>query len=528
MKKSLFSTAAGLMLFFYLFSCSENVIETIDESKLTDKVSKKSLSSITNPWKDNPYKVNIVYFVPNDLDTIPDYKGRLSRIMLQLQEFYGKNLQNAGYGYTSFGLDLSSDTSVNILTVHGKNGKSSYPYSGGGSAVITELNEYFNLHPDQKKSSHTLIIMPSYYTDPLKPGGPPFYGMGRNCFALDYPGMDIDKLGIPGTEGYLATKWIGGLAHELGHGLNAPHNKELKGEHSTLGTALMGAGNSSYGKSATFLTKATAAIFSTSETFSTITRNDWYQGKNHRLSSIKAEVIDNKIILTGRYLSNAKVNSVSVYHDPFPAGANKDYDAVTWASAPINNSSFKIECPLDKFHTRNGDYEMRLTFIHENGNIVRYTYKYKFENEHPDIEKISNKDFIDRTHWEIVETDNEESGAAKNVLDFDPATTWHTRWRSPVKLLPHHFIVDMKSQHQIKGFGFMNRSNQTDCIKDIELFKSNDNINWASIGKYELILQKNWQYIDLPQQESMRYVKLKVTKNHASNQFVHLAEFAAY
>ena len=154
-------------------------------------------------------------------------------------------------------------------------------------------------------------------------GGPPFYGLGRDCFALDYAGMDTDKLGVPGATGDLATKWIGGLAHELGHGLNAPHNKEHKTDKPTLGTALMGAGNYSYGKTPTYITNATSALFSLSQTFATTTRSDWYASVQNNLVKLKGEFRDNKIIISGKYTSSLPVKIVNVYHDPFPAGAIK-------------------------------------------------------------------------------------------------------------------------------------------------------------------------------------------------------------
>lgn len=133
--------------------------------------------------------------------------------------------------------------------------------------------------------------------------------------------MDTDKLGVPGATGDTATKWIGGLAHELGHGLNAPHNKEHKTDKPTLGTALMGAGNYSYGKTPTYITNATSALFSLSQTFATTTRSDWYASVQNNLVKLKGEFRDNKIIISGKYTSSLPVKIVNVYHDPFPAGA---------------------------------------------------------------------------------------------------------------------------------------------------------------------------------------------------------------
>lgn len=102
---------------------------------------------------------------------------------------------------------------------------------------------------------------------PDNPGGVPFYGMGRYCFALDYPAFDIKHLGQPTKEGRLLTKWYGGLAHELGHGLNLPHNHQTTSDGKKYGTALMGAGNYTFGTSPTFLTPAAAPCWTPARCF---------------------------------------------------------------------------------------------------------------------------------------------------------------------------------------------------------------------------------------------------------------------
>lgn len=104
MKTKLFKPLLGaFLLAFMLNSC-----KGISHPKRTNPQANAGITTttITNAWRNNPYKLNVIYFVPNDIDTIPNYRKRLSNIMLQLQKFYGDNLQRAGYGYTSFGLDL--------------------------------------------------------------------------------------------------------------------------------------------------------------------------------------------------------------------------------------------------------------------------------------------------------------------------------------------------------------------------------------------------------------------------------------
>lgn len=154
-------------------------------------------------------QLNIVYFLGSDTEPVPDYERRLSELLLYLQQFYGKEMQRHGYGARSFGLDIKSPGRVNIIEYKAKNPAAHYPYeNGGGWKAAQELDEFFKAHPDRKKSQHTLIIMPTWNDEkngPDNPGGVPFYGMGRNCFALDYPAFDIKHLGQKTREGRLLT-----------------------------------------------------------------------------------------------------------------------------------------------------------------------------------------------------------------------------------------------------------------------------------------------------------------------------------
>ncbi len=255
-------------------SCSKTLMNTTES--FGPLKAKTSAATPINEWNSNPYKLNVIYFVPNDVDSIPNFRKRLSRILLDAQNMFANNMDREGFGRKSFGLDLVNDTLINIHYIAGQFGKATYPYSGGNGAVKTEVDAYFGQNPSAKKSEHNLIIIPTYNTDPANPGGPPFYGTGTSCYALDYANLDAKNLGIGGDIGWKATVWIGGMIHELGHGLNASHNKMNKTLAPTLGTALMGSGNSTYGISTTSLTSTTAATFNNSQVFSSVTRSDWY------------------------------------------------------------------------------------------------------------------------------------------------------------------------------------------------------------------------------------------------------------
>jgi len=505
-------------------------IKEIKQEKDKHENSKEPLArmAITNPWNDNPYKLNVVYFIPEDGDTIFDYKKRISGVMLHVQKFYAEGLAEANYESKSFGLNLLSDNEVDIITFHSKMKKSEL--WKGYNKMISEVKEYFSANPDRKKSEHTIIITPSTREDPKNPGGVPFFGVGRFCFALDYPDMKAENLGKAGIDGDLATKWIGGLAHELGHGLNAPHNKEHNSKKNVQRIALMGSGNHTFGKKPTYLTDASAALFSTCQVFATEKREDWYRDVKHNLIRLKGEYRDDAIIISGEFYSSLPVSVVNVYHDREPHKGNDDYDALAWTTKPIKNF-FYVKCPLEEFYDLSGKYMLNINFYHENGEKKGYKFYYEFDNNGiPKIEVINTKNIKDRTSWEVIEADSEQKpgNLKENILDGDIKSVWHTKWKGGEEPLPHSFVVDMKSEQDIEGFGFANRDDINGAFKEIEIFKNSDNSKWISIGKFNLEPEKGWQYIDLPQKETMQLVRIEITSTNRDRKFTHLGEFVAY
>lgn len=279
------------------------------------------------------HQVNVVYFVGNDMEPTADYQRRLSELLLYLQQFYAKEMARNGYGNRAFGLPMKENGEVDITLIRAKGPHTDYPYSGGGAnKCLAELNEYFTAHPEKKLSSHSFIIMPTWQdggNSDANPGGVPFFGYGTNCFALDYAGFDIIHLGQPTTEGKLLTKWYGGFAHELGHGLNLPHNNGTSSQNAALGTALMNCGNYTFGQSPTYLTPSSASILDRSETFAKAGNTAPYY-QNHTAPEVKGLTIvydgDNiKLELDCR--AGVVVNAY--VQDP-PYVVNQDYDAVAF------------------------------------------------------------------------------------------------------------------------------------------------------------------------------------------------------
>ena len=220
MKQSFFTVISIITLAFF-YNCSKSDSGLNNEDNSTPKEETEETFNYTSSAK---YNLNIIYFVPKGSKSRKDSHRRLSEILLQGQEFYKKNMNDYGFGDKTFNLLVDAQKKrIKITYIDGNLSASGYPYEGGGNKMIPEIEAYYNANPNEKNSDHYLVLSP--VSDPTT-SDVPYYGLGKWFFASDFDDIDIKHLGTGNTLGTRATTYIGGLLHELGHGLNLPHNKE--------------------------------------------------------------------------------------------------------------------------------------------------------------------------------------------------------------------------------------------------------------------------------------------------------------
>lgn len=329
------------------------------------------------------HQLNVVYFIGSDSEPVADYERRISELLLYLQQFYAKEMDRNGFGRRAFGLARKQNGNVDILLVRGAKPAAEYSYDGNGARkCLDELNAFYAAHPETKRSRHSFIIMPTLYNATYNddtPGGVPFFGYGVNCFALDYKDFDIKHLGENSHKGRLLTKWYGGFAHELAHGLNAPHNDGPASLNEKFGMPLLNAGNYTFGLKPTYLTPATACIFDRSETFAPKgDQTDFYNGGAPvpRVSDAKLVFGDDTLKLTLRCHGSCR-HLIAYMQDP-PYSINRDYDAVSFVGEMgekradgSREVSFVIpRAELKALH--NDTQQLELLFVGEEGNRSRW------------------------------------------------------------------------------------------------------------------------------------------------------------
>jgi hypothetical protein len=341
-----------------------------------------SVYNSTSYSSDHRYNLNVVYFLPKDVPLNPTYKTRLSALLLNGQNFYKENMISNGFGPKTFGLftETAYPDRVKIILIRGKENSVSYPYSDH-SKEEAEVAAYFKSNPTQKTSDHYLIITPlsNPAPDPAN-SNVPFYGIGKTCYAVDYPNFDIKYLGkTSGTLADIFGTWYGGLLHELGHALNVGHSQQTKSELAARGTNLMSDGNYNFGTRKIFINRADCAILNNCQVFASSDDIAYYNGHSACIVNLNAQFVNGNLVVSGTFRSDQSVTDVNVYQDPHAKGnGDSDYHRIAWSVRPVDNS-FAVSMPVMELDTMNGPYNLQIELVLQNGEysldyLPAYTY----------------------------------------------------------------------------------------------------------------------------------------------------------
>lgn len=470
-----------------------------------------------------PYSLNVVYFLPQGMQPVEHFRERLNDILLYTQDFYRKEMIRNGFGDKTFGLRKDVNGKVKLLLISGKREAAYYPYEGGGGRVIGEIDNWLKKHPEERGSAHTLVFMPTITGDE-NPGGVPFYGMGKICFALDYKYFDLRHLGEA-----LLTKWLGGMAHELGHGLNLPHNNQTVSSQKTLGTTLMGAGNYTFGLKPTFLSTASCGILNNCEAFAT-ERKAFYEAESDiDLRNLHIVFKENTIDISAGYHLSMPYNGINIYYDNAPyGGVNTDYDAESFLLRPDRADSFFFSIPKEElFHFAGNDFQVRIVFLCTNG--TSYKLAYSFSKDSVTDYHFVRRAELDKKNWRAFASDEQPEATAAQVLDGQSSTIWHSAWNPVKKDFPHKLTVSLNKPQKIKGISVLQRSGLHGAIKDVVVYGMVKN-KWTKIGFYTLQPQSLVQYIDLPAPMVLGAFALECLSNSSPDdpRIAAFAEIGAY
>ena len=121
-----------------------------------------------------------------------------------------------------------------------------------------------------------------------------------------------------------------------------------------------------------------------------------------------------------------------------------------------------------------------------------------------------------------------DEGDASYLVDGDPSTFWHTMYSITLAKYPHWVDFDSGKEKVIKGFTYLPRQDGSlnGCIKDYEIYVSNDNKNWGNPilkGKFEK--STKLQKVMFGKPVKARYVRLRALNEQNGQDYASGAEF---
>lgn len=352
----------------------------------------QQLPALRGETPDAPRMLRVVYFHPKDAEPLKDYASRIERIMFDVRDFYQEGM--AAFGVEDWALPLEiTGGKMEIHVVEGREKREEYNYDTGRQ-ILNEIRSALN-GTIQFNREHVIVF---HGLCEKEPDGSyrfraPYYGSAAidnqsgichvaDCEMLDPLYYEDTERRIRYAEHYgtydqtladFNTKYIGGVAHELGHALGLPHVSEAGEEKQLFGTALMGAGNHTYrrerwdpGRRGTFLTMVSAVRLLSHPLYTQCGRAD--TRAENELAELTFRSTEQTLTVQGNINGEVPAYAVVMHVDP---EGESDYDSDAGVSSVVSNTfNVSVTC------WKPGAHDLKLDVYQADGTHRRWHFPF--------------------------------------------------------------------------------------------------------------------------------------------------------
>ena len=131
--------------------------------------------------------------------------------------------------------------------------------------------------------------------------------------------------------------------------------------------------------------------------------------------------------------------------------------------------------------------------------------------------------------WKIVRASSENEANqkfARNAIDGDPETLWHTKFSGGIVPPPHELVVDLGTERSVRGFVYLGRQDEgwNGAVKDVEFCVSDSPDKFGTpAAKTALAKIKEPQTIPCPATKG-RYILLRALSSFSDHPYASVAE----
>ena len=389
----------------------------------------------------NGEKLHLVYFHPGDTQPQKDYRERVSRIISDVREFYASEMARNGFSTPELPLDMANGRPV-IHLVAGEQGSDAYTYE---NSTIVRRDIEAALQGKIDFASDFILV----FGGMCRKRGEnnylfhaPYYGDGRSnhqrglCYAADCELLDPENL--TDTKNFIVFEehyykelrmtvakfnswYLGGIAHELGHGLSLPHNGEWPEESAVRGRALMGHGNHSYrnavwgGGRGSFMTPATCARLAAHPLFTGSDRGRDIVPESE-FTSLDFTSKEGVLTINGTIEAGIEPLAVIAYTNP---GGGSSYDSKPWL-AEVVDGAFTVAA----LRHEAGPHVLDLTVLYMNGATTKTSFRYNvFPPGVPDADALAARRIVSPIEKMFMDGRRDAAVAsARKMLRSDPGS----------------------------------------------------------------------------------------------------------